>query len=66
MARAGIGAALLPLQFVRDESFRSENITLFKIKNNVHRRQPVIVFRRGQYLPEYAEYAIEILKATDR
>ncbi len=62
MARAGIGATLLPLQFLQDEAFRSENITLFKIKNDTYRRQPVIVTRRGQYLPEYAKYAMELLQ----
>ena len=62
MARAGIGATLLPLQFLRDEAFHSEKITLLKIKNDTYRRQPVIVTRRGQYLPEYAKYAIELLQ----
>ncbi len=62
MARAGIGAALLPLQFVNGDELDNADITLFTIKNNTFRRQPAIVTRRGQYLSEYAQYAISLLK----
>ena len=61
MAHTGIGATLLPLQFVSEETFDNANITLFTLKGNTFRRQPVIVTRRGQYLSEYAKYAIELL-----
>lgn len=60
MAHAGIGATLLPLQFVKNETF-DNNITLLKLKNNNYLRQPVIVTRRGQYLSEYAKYTITLL-----
>ncbi len=60
MARAGVGAALLPLQFVENQYF-DQNLKLYKIKNNLYSRQPAIVTRRGQYLSEYAKYAIELL-----
>jgi DNA-binding transcriptional LysR family regulator len=60
MARAGIGATLLPLQFVADQKF-DENLTIFTISNSSHTRQPVIATRSGQYLSEYAEYAIDLL-----
>lgn len=60
MARAGIGATILPLQFVDNDSF-DENVKLFSIKDNTFTRQPAIVTRRGQYLPEYAQYAINLL-----
>lgn len=60
MARAGVGAALLPLQFVKNQYF-DQNLKLYKIKNNLYSRQPAIVTRRGQYLSEYAKYAIELL-----
>lgn len=60
MAQAGIGAALLPLQFVGSESF-GQNVTLFTIKDNTFTRQPAIVMRRGQELTDAARYAIDLL-----
>ncbi|MBQ7115521.1 MAG: LysR family transcriptional regulator [Clostridia bacterium] len=60
MARAGVGATLLPLQFVENFDF-DKSIALFKLKNCQQSRQPAIVTRRGQYLSEYAKYAIELL-----
>ena len=60
MAQAGIGAALLPLQFVGNEQF-GQNVTLFTIKDNTFTRQPAIVMRRGQELSEPAKYAIDLL-----
>lgn len=60
MARAGIGATLLPLQFVDNQQF-DENLTLFALKDTSFTRQPVIVTRQGQYLSKYAQYAIELL-----
>ena len=63
MVHTGIGATILPLQFVGNESF-DQNIKLFYIKDNTFTRQPAIVTRRGQYLPEYAKYAISLLTGT--
>lgn len=60
MARAGVGATLLPLQFVKNFDF-DESIALYRLKNCQQSRQPAIVTRRGQYLSEYAKYAIELL-----
>ena len=60
MVHAGVGAALLPLQFVKEEDF-CEGATLFTIRDSVSIRQPAVVIRRGQYLSEYAKYAIELL-----
>lgn len=60
MAHAGVGATLLPLQFVRGERF-DKKLTLFKIKDNGYSRHPVIVTRRGQYMSDYAKYAIKLL-----
>ncbi len=60
MVQAGLGATLLPLQFVGQENF-GDKVTLFTIKDNTFTRQPAIVTRRGQYLPEYARYAIKLL-----
>lgn len=60
MARAGHGATLLPLQLLEDTAF-DENLTLFTIHDSAYTRQPAIVTRRGQYIPEYARYAMELL-----
>ena len=60
MARAGVGATLLPLQFVENFSF-DESISLYRLKNCQQSRQPAIVTRRGQYISEYAKYAIGLL-----
>ena len=38
-----------------------ENIALYKIKNCQQSRQPAIVTRRGQFVSEYAKFAIELL-----
>ncbi len=63
LAFGGVGATLLPLPFVNGES-SSRNVTLFTIKNDTQTRRPAVVTRRGQYLSEYAEYAIELLTTT--
>lgn len=60
MARAGVGATLLPLQFVNNFDF-DNSIALYKLKNCQQSRQPAIVTRRGQFISEYAKYAIELL-----
>lgn len=64
MARAGIGATLLPLQFIKEYNL-DDSVTLFSIKDAPISRQPAIVTRRGQYLPEYAKYAIDLLRAPE-
>ena len=60
MAHAGVGATLLPLQFVRSQHF-DEDLCLFTIRGGIYSRQPVIVTRRGQYMSAYADFAIELL-----
>lgn len=60
LAHAGVGATLLPLQFASSTSF-DENLTLYTLKGTLSSRQPVIVRRKGQYLSDYARYAIELL-----
>lgn len=60
MARAGVGAALLPLQFIENQYF-DDNLALYKIKNKLYQRQPAIVCRRGQYMSDYAKFAIKLL-----
>ncbi len=60
MCRAGIGATLLPRQFVEYMGL-DDSINLYTLKRNVRSRQPVIVTRKGQYISEYANYAIKLL-----
>lgn len=60
LVRSGIGAAILPAQFAENQHFR-EGITLFSLKHDSPIRQPVAVTRKGQYLSEYAKYALALL-----
>lgn len=63
MVQEGIGATLLPLQFMEKEVLEG-NITIFSIKDECYLRQPAIVTRRGQYMSEYTKYMIELLTKT--
>ncbi len=60
MCRAGIGATLLPLQFVEHVG-ADDSIVLFSLHHSLRSRQPVIITRRGQYVSAYARYAIKLL-----
>lgn len=60
MARAGVGVALLPMQFVCSQQL-DNNLSLFIVKSNLYSRQPVIITRRGQTRTTYADYAIRLL-----
>lgn len=63
MARAGIGATLLPLQFAASMS-SDDALSYFVLESSTHSRQPAVITRRGQYLSEYAKFAIELLIHT--
>lgn len=65
LAHAGVGATLLPLQFVSHANF-DDNLVLYTLKDTVSQRQPAIVRRRGQYMSDYAKYAIELLTASKK
>lgn len=65
MVCAGIGATLLPLQYVQEMS-KGDNVSLFIPQCITNIRQPVIILRRGQFIPEYAKYAIELLKENNK
>ncbi len=60
MCREGIGATLLPRQFATYMG-TGESVRLFSVKQNVRTRQPAVITRKGQYISEYAEYAIGLL-----
>ena len=57
---AGVGATLLPRQFVCHHG-DNKGVVLYTLQQPMQSRQPVIVTRRGQYLSPYAEYAIRLL-----
>lgn len=61
LCRAGVGATLLPLQFVMQSGMNWEGVVLYRLQQPVQTRQPVIVTRRGQYFSPYTEYAIRLL-----
>lgn len=61
MARAGVGAVLLPLQLAEMEN-TDESLRLYPLKKGLYSRQPAVVTRRGQYISEYAAFAMELLK----
>ena len=60
MCEAGLGAAILPLQFVKSMK-GIENLLVFELDQKIRTRQPVIITRRGQYISPYAKYAINLL-----
>jgi len=64
MASAGVGATLLPLQFVRGDAFR-QGLALFEIRDIGYSRQPAVVTRRGQYISPYAGFAISLLTGSE-
>lgn len=64
MAKAGVGAAVLPLQFVHSLDF-DDNLALYAIKNSLYTRQPAVVTRRGQARTPYAEFAIRLLTGQE-
>jgi len=59
LAKEGVGATLLPLQFI--EELENDCVKLFAIKNVNKVRQPVIITKKGQYLSKQAKFAIELL-----
>lgn len=56
----GVGAALLPLRVFMDD-IDKKDVTMFALKEKAVSRQPVIVMKKGKYLPEYVKFAIELL-----
>ena len=60
MARAGLGATLLPLGFMENDHYR-EGITIFPLAHTATNRQPAVITRKGQFLSRYARRAIELL-----
>ena len=60
MCRQGLGATILPKQFIETMS-NDEKLKMFTLKHSVHTRQPAIIMRKGQYISEYTKYVISLL-----
>lgn len=61
MVKSGVAATIIPKQFVLAKGDYPK-VKLFEIKNTPYTRQSAVVLRRGQFVSEYAKYAIEELK----
>lgn len=61
LVSAGVGISLLPKQFVASKYF-CNGIRTYTLQNVSSVRQPAIVYRKSQYLSEYAQYAISLLQ----
>lgn len=60
MCLEGIGATLIPLQYV-EHSGKKDSIRLFYLTQNLYTRQSAVITRKGQYVSEYANYFISLL-----
>lgn len=58
LAFAGVGAAVLPLQFVSADN--RGGVVVKEIKSVSYSRVPVIVTKKGQYISPVADYAIKL------
>lgn len=63
VARAGVGATILPLQFIGSEH-ADDRLHIIELQDTIHIRQPVIVARKGQHLTDAAKYAITRLASS--
>ena len=64
MACAGVGAALLPMQFVERKA--GEEMAILPLRELIYSRQVAIVTKRGQYLSEAARYTIDLLEGREQ
>lgn len=63
MVRAGLGATILPLQFISSHGFDG-GINVFRLKQADATRQPVIVTGKNQYISPQAQEAIALLRQS--
>lgn len=63
MACAGVGAAVLPLQFVERKA--GADMVILPLRDAVYFRQVAVVTRRGQYLSAAARYAMDLLEGRE-
>lgn len=65
MCKQGLGATLVPLQFIRHAGFGQE-VRLFTLQQQMRSRQPVIITRKGQFMSEYAAQTIAFLSEMSK
>ncbi len=65
VVKSGACATIIPKQFV-DAKGCPDEIEIFEIKNTPYKRQSAIVTRRGQFVSEYAKFAIDELKRISK
>jgi len=59
MVCAGVGATILPMQYVKSMP-KQENVIMAELKDAVYFRQPAVITKRGQYLSKEAKFAIDV------
>ena len=62
VVKSGAAATIIPKQFAQTRG-HYEEVKLFEIENIPYIRQSAVVIRKGQFVSEYAKYAIEVLKS---
>lgn len=63
MVQSGVAASVLPQQFIRHSD--TSGVTLFPLRQTASTRQPAVVWRRDQFMPEYAACAIRLLTGEE-
>ena len=66
LAKDGVAATILPMQFVKNIKQSDNMVYINSIKNINYTRQPVIVTKKGQYLSDAAKNAIKELTKQNR
>jgi len=61
MARVGVAATILPMQFVAYHGADERGLTVRELRAVVYSRQPAIITRKGQYISPFARYAMDLL-----
>ena len=61
ITKSGSAATLILKQFT-DAKGTGNSVEIYKIKNTPYKRQSAVVLRRGQFVSEYAKFAIDELK----
>lgn len=61
MARVGVAATILPMQFVMYHGGENTDMAVREIRDVVYSRQPAIITRKGQYISHFARCAMDLL-----
>lgn len=61
MCLEGVGATLVPLQYVRHLG-AEDKVAIFSLKRNIYPRQSAVIIKKGQFVSQYAKFAISLLE----